>query len=187
MDNLTNKTIRKALERMAEMHTHLINQIIKKKKFPEILKISKVIPISKKGKPNMTKLHVVLMKAAKATIGLPCYRWSNQRILETVGWIPLKEMIEKAKLKVLHNILITKQPTMLYNQLKIPERRTKAITVRYNIRKEKLKKFFLTTTIETYNKLPVLMKNLDQRRFKKAITKKFNKEFITTTKAKKKK
>ena len=133
------------------------------------------------------KLHVVLMKAAKATIGLPCYRWSNQRILETIGWIPLKEMIEKAKLKVLHNILITKQPTMLYNQLKIPERRTKAITVRYNIRKEKLKKFFLTTTIETYNKLPVLMKNLDQRRFKKAITKKFNKEFITTTKAKKKK
>ena len=52
MDNLTNKIIRKAPERMAEMHTHLINQIIKKKKFPEILKISKIIPISKKGKPK---------------------------------------------------------------------------------------------------------------------------------------
>ena len=64
-------------------------------------------------------------------------------------------MIEKAKLKVLHNILISKQPTMLYKQLKIPERRTKAITVRYNIRKEKLKKFFLTTMIDTFNKLPV--------------------------------
>ena len=37
---------------MAEYHTHLINQIIKKKKFPEILKISKIIPISKKGKPK---------------------------------------------------------------------------------------------------------------------------------------
>ena len=96
------------------------------------------------------KIHVVLMKAAKATIGLPCYRWTNQRILETVGWIPLKEMIEKAKLKVLHTILISKQPTMLYQQMKIPERRTKAITVRYNIRKEKLRKFFLTTTIDTY-------------------------------------
>ena len=50
MDNLTNKIIRKAPNRMAEMHTHLINQIIKKKKFPEILKISKIIPISWKGK-----------------------------------------------------------------------------------------------------------------------------------------
>ena len=35
---------------------------------------------------------------------------------------------------------------MLYNQLKLPERKTKAITVRYNPSKEKLKKFFLTTT-----------------------------------------
>ena len=40
------------------------------------------------------KIHVILMKAAKATIGLPCYRWTNQRILETVGWIPLKAMID---------------------------------------------------------------------------------------------
>ena len=52
MDNLMNKIIRRAPDRMAEMHTHLINQIIKKKKFPEILKISKIIPILKKGKPK---------------------------------------------------------------------------------------------------------------------------------------
>ena len=76
---------------------------------------------------------------------------------------------------------------MLYNQLKVPERKTKAITVRYNPSKEKLKKFFLTTTTESYNKLPTLMKNLDQQKFKKAITKKYNKEYITTNKAKKKK
>ena len=42
MDNLTNKIIRKAPEQMAEMPTHLINQLIKKKKFPEILKILKI-------------------------------------------------------------------------------------------------------------------------------------------------
>ena len=80
-------------------------------------------------------------------------------------------MIEKAKLKVLHNITVTKQPTMLYQQLKIPERKTKAITVRYNEKKEKLRKFFLMTMIDAYNKIPVLMKNLDQQKFKKAITK----------------
>ena len=108
------------------------------------------------------KIHVTMMKAARATIGLPCYRWTTQRILETVGWIPLKAMIEKAKLKVIHNMIITKQPTMLYNQLKVPERKTKAITVRYNPSKKKLKKFFLTTATELYNKLPTLMKNLDQ-------------------------
>ena len=37
---------------MAEMHTHFINQIIKKEKFQENLKISKIIPTSKKGKPK---------------------------------------------------------------------------------------------------------------------------------------
>ena len=52
MDNLTNKIIKKAPDRMAEYHQHLINQIIKKQKFPEILKISKIIQISKKGKPK---------------------------------------------------------------------------------------------------------------------------------------
>ena len=53
--------------------------------------------------------------------------------------------------------------------------------------KKETEKFFLTTTIETYNKLPVLMKNLDQQKFKKAITKKYNKEYLTTDRAKKKK
>ena len=132
------------------------------------------------------KIHVTIMKAARATIGLPCYRWSTQRILETVGWIPVKAMIEKAKLKVLHNIIITKQPTMLYNQMKIPERKTKAINVKYNPSKEKLKKFFLTTATDLYNKLPTMMKTLDQQKFKKAITKKYNKEYISTKKDKKK-
>ena len=96
-------------------------------------------------------------------------------------------MIEKAKLKVLHNIIITKNPKMLYQQLKIPERRTKAITVKYKPKKEKLRKFFLTTTIEKYNKIPVIMRNLDQQKFKKAITKQFNKEYLTNNKARKKK
>ena len=76
---------------------------------------------------------------------------------------------------------------MLFQQLKIPERRTKAITVRYNPKKEKLRKFFLTTTIEKYNKIPVVTRNLDQQKFKKAITKKFNKEYIPNTKAKQRK
>ena len=73
---------------------------------------------------------------------------------------------------------------MLYNQLKIPERRTKAIAVKYNPRKEKLRKFFLTTMIEEYNKLPVETKNMDQQKFKKAMTMKFNKEYQTNTKVK---
>ena len=97
---------------------------------------------------QLQKLHVKMMKAAKATIGLPCYRWSNPKILETVGWIPMRQMIQKAKLKVLHSIIKLKQPTMLFNQLKIPERIMKAITIGYNPRKKNLRKFFLTTTID---------------------------------------
>ena len=102
-------------------------------------------------------------------------------------WIQIRQIIEKAKLKVLHNIILTKQPKMLYQQLKIPERRTKAISVKYNPKKEKLRKFFLTTTIEKYNKIPFIMRNLDQQKFKKAITKQFNKEYLPNNKARKKK
>ena len=76
---------------------------------------------------------------------------------------------------------------MLFKQMKIPERKTKAITLQYNKGKDKLKKFFLTTTIEDYNKLPVIMKNLNQQKFKTAITKKYNKEHFATNRVKKKK
>ena len=164
--------------------------IIQRKKIANAVIIGKInymLPTySNLTEMQLQKLHVVLMKAAKTTIGQPCFRWTNQKILETVEWIPMRQMIEKAKLKVLHNIILTKQPKMLYQQLKIPERRTKAISVKYNPKKEKLRKFFLTTTIEKYNKIPVITRNLDQQKFKKAITKKFNKEYITNIKVKKK-
>ena len=50
MDPMTNKTLKKMETRITPLMTHLVNAIIKKEKFPQIMKITRIVPILKKGK-----------------------------------------------------------------------------------------------------------------------------------------
>ena len=50
-DSVTNKTIKKIESRIMPVTTHLIKSIIKKEKFPKVLKKTRITPILKKGKP----------------------------------------------------------------------------------------------------------------------------------------
>ena len=50
MDPMTNKTLKKMESRITPLLTHLINSIIKKEKFPQVMKITRIVPILKKGK-----------------------------------------------------------------------------------------------------------------------------------------
>ena len=50
MDPMTNKKLKKMESRITPLMTHLVNSIIKKEKFPQIMKITRIVPILKKGK-----------------------------------------------------------------------------------------------------------------------------------------
>ena len=50
-DSISNKTIKKCGNSIIPHLTHLINSIIRTGTFPDIFKISRILPISKKGKP----------------------------------------------------------------------------------------------------------------------------------------
>ena len=50
MDPMTNRTLKKMESRITPLLTHLINSIIKKEKFPQVMKITRIVPILKKGK-----------------------------------------------------------------------------------------------------------------------------------------
>ena len=50
MDPMTNKTLKKMESRVTPLMTHLVNAIIKKEKFPQVMKITRIVPILKKGK-----------------------------------------------------------------------------------------------------------------------------------------
>ena len=51
-DAISNKTLRKIAPEMAPIIAHLINSIIRTGIFPNNLKVSKIIPILKPGKPS---------------------------------------------------------------------------------------------------------------------------------------
>ena len=51
-DNISSRTIKMIPELTAILMTHAINCMIRKKRFPDILKISRILPISKPGRDN---------------------------------------------------------------------------------------------------------------------------------------
>ena len=53
-DDITIRLIKQAQNQLESMLLHLINRIIKTRKYPEPLKISKIVPILKKGKEKTT-------------------------------------------------------------------------------------------------------------------------------------
>merc|ERR1712240_73314 len=94
---------------------------------------------------NITKLHWVLMKAARSAIGDYCCKQSINQILNRCKWLEIRLMIKHAAITTLHSIItnqtpqsVTKLPTNLENN-----RNTKEITMKYIPRTDKYKRFFL--------------------------------------------
>ena len=112
-DDISNKIIKKLTQQIAPHLCHLINSIIITEIFPDIYKISRILPLSKPGLPTD------LIKNYRPIHNLP----TIEKIIETYLMIHINKHLEK------HNILSDKHHggrrghstmtalTMIYNKL----------------------------------------------------------------------
>ena len=127
---------------------------------------------------NITKLHRVIMKAARTTIGNYCCKQSINQILDRCKWLPIDLMIKHAAITTLHNIITNKTPKSVTNLLSNTDntRLTKEITTKYIPRTEKYRRSFLYSGLKIYNSIPKKLKNSS-----KMISKIKTKNWLKTT------
>ena len=117
---------------------------------------------------NITKLHRVLMKAARTTIGNYCCKQSISQILDRCKWLEIKLMIQHSAITTLHSVVTNRLPLSITKLLTNIEnnRMTKEITTKYIPRTDKYKKFFLYSGLKIYNQIPKKLKNSSKNIFK---------------------
>ena len=117
---------------------------------------------------NLTKLHRVLMKAARSTIGNYCCKQSIGQILNRCKWLEIKLIIQHSAITTLHSIVTDKLPQSITKLLTNIEnnRITKEITTKYIPRTDRYKKFFLYSGLKIYNQIPKRLKNSSKQIFK---------------------
>ena len=111
------------------------------------------------------------MTAARVIIGNYCFKKSNIYILGKCGWMDIKYMIIKRSLCYIHNVLTNKAPKCimeLYRKQRFERHRAEISLI--NIPKnKKYSKFFINEHTETYNNLPIEIKQKSIATFKKEI------------------
>jgi len=62
-------------------------------------------------------LQIQQLIAARTVCGRQSVRWSRRRILNRVGWLSVRQLVEYHTILQAHKILTTKQPAVLYGSL----------------------------------------------------------------------
>ena len=62
-------------------------------------------------------LQIQQLIAARTVCGRQSVRWSRRRILNRVGWLSVRQLVEYHTILQAHKILTTKQPAVLYDSL----------------------------------------------------------------------
>ena len=62
-------------------------------------------------------LQVQQMAAARAVVGPKCFRWSNVRILNYLGWLNVKQQHAASTLILTHKIVTTGRPANLFRSI----------------------------------------------------------------------
>ena len=123
-------------------------------------------------------LQVQQMAAARAVVGPKCYRWSNTRILNHLGWLNVKQQYAASTLTLTHKIVTTRKPANLYRSIVTAypyptiraaelELRVAAGTVRGRDRTALTQRTFKYQSISYYNSIPMEYRSLSMDLFKK--------------------
>ena len=117
---------------------------------------------------NISKLHKILMRSARSTIGNYCCRLNIKSILDKCKWLEIRKFIAQSSLVTLHNIIKTKIPYVLselFNNIE-NHRNSKDISTKYSPRTQKVKKIYIYNIINYYNKMPDTLKEKSKLQFK---------------------
>ena len=127
-------------------------------------------------------LQVQQMTAARAVVGPRAFRWSNQRILDFLGWLNVRQMYATSVLALPHRIVKSGKPTNIHRSIvsSFPytprsaaggELRAWAGTTRAGRRTATTVRTFRYQAIELYNRIPAEYRNMSNEQFKAAVKK----------------
>ena len=127
-------------------------------------------------------LQVQQMAAARVVVGPHCWRWSNIRILNSLGWLNVKQQYVASTLRLTHKIVTTGKPENIYRSMVMAypyhtrraaelELRTWAGTVRARDRTALTLRTFKYQGINLYNSIPMEYRSYSQEQFKSAVKK----------------
>ena len=115
------------------------------------------------------KLHIILMKAARFSIGNYCFKKSTHYILNNCKMTTIKNMINISSLKLIHKTLHNKSPEVIFQYYKVNKRKSADIYYNYTPKSSNMKNYFIYQGIKLFNGLPANLKDLPPIRFNKKI------------------
>ena len=59
---------------------------------------------------QLSTLNTLLLKAARVTIGSPCFKWSTLKILNSCKWPTIYQLLTKSSLSFIHSIVYNRAP-----------------------------------------------------------------------------
>ena len=119
---------------------------------------------------NITKLHKVLMTAARVAIGNYCCKKSISQILGKCGWLSIRNMITLAVVKIIHKMRRTNVPTSICKMVRAStkNRKSKAIVPTYIPKQKQFLNFYMIKGLKIFNNMPNDICNKNFKGFKMA-------------------
>ena len=142
-------------------------------------KLHYMLPLYTRLNTELTsKIHKVMMTAARVTIGNYCCRKTITQILSKCKWLEIKQLIKHSSTCLLHKIIINQTPKSITNKFQHLETKRKVVkpNTKYNPKTETFKNFYLYKTLKFYNTLPMEILNEGNKQFKISL-----KNLITTS------
>ena len=108
-------------------------------------------------KKQLSRIHKVIMTAARAIIGNYCFKKSTSYILDKCDLLTAKQAITYAAIKFTHKTITNRLPKANYQMYMEPNKRTKHNTIRTKIRPKtkKLKLHIINKGADLTNNIPL--------------------------------
>ena len=119
-------------------------------------------------------LQVQQLNAARTVCGYKSYYWSTTKLLNTCGWLSVRQQMVYSTVNMAHNILTTGVPKNIYANFEVehPYRTRQAATGGIRITAEQFpERTFNYQAKKYYNMLPGNIRNLPKNKFKKELKK----------------
>ena len=135
-------------------------------------KLNYMLPLySHASAPLINKLHNIQMKAARTVIGSYCFMKNTKYILGKCKWLSIRTMITMSSINNIHKILFNRTPEPLYSLFRSNRRLVSQKHTIYTPKTKIFGEFYIYSGLAAYNKLPINLKTLPPKIFKKRLKK----------------
>ena len=135
-------------------------------------KLNYMLPLySHASAPLINKLHNIQMKAARTVIGSYCFMKNTKYILGKCKWLSIRTMITMSAVNNIHKIIFNRTPEPLYSLFRSNRRLVSQKHTIYTPKTKIFGEFYIYSGLAAYNKLPVNLKTLPPKIFKKRLKK----------------